>query len=204
MSVMETIQHVLTQRLRDHHFFPVITMPLQTLNSSRTSKKGNTRWGNSPFVWGQPASMTLISSWWLLSFCVWFLKEQYPVTAKSSWAGGLSCVILSAPPLALACCPSVGIVSVYCTVAVELSHSWHHEEVLHQPRNYSNARPLSSHTIMRLLANNAYCYKLKFYLVIQLRISRKQLWMEGGQLVQVTLQFSEPYSGVESTALVQS
>ena len=33
-----------------------------------------------------------------------------------------------------------------------------YQEVLHQLRNYSNARPLSSHTITRLLANNAYCY----------------------------------------------
>lgn len=32
------------------------------------------------------------------------------------------------------------------------------DEVLHQLRNYSNARPRRSHTIMRLLENNAYCY----------------------------------------------
>ena len=30
-----------------------------------------------------------------------------------------------------------------------------YQEVLHQLRNYSNARPLSSHTITRLLANNS-------------------------------------------------
>ena len=32
------------------------------------------------------------------------------------------------------------------------------DEVLHQLRNYSNARPRRPHTIMRLLENNAYCY----------------------------------------------
>ena len=34
------------------------------------------------------------------------------------------------------------------------------DEVLHQlqQRNYSNARPRRSHTITRLLENNAYCY----------------------------------------------
>ena len=35
-----------------------------------------------------------------------------------------------------------------------------YEKVLHQLRNYSNARPLSSHTITRLLVNNAHCYIL--------------------------------------------
>ena len=32
------------------------------------------------------------------------------------------------------------------------------EEVLHQLRNHSNARPRRSHTITRLLENNACCY----------------------------------------------
>ena len=71
VSIMQTIQHVSTQRLWDHYCSPLMTMPSQTLNSSRTSKKGNTTWDSSPLVSGQPALMTLISSRRLLSFCVW-------------------------------------------------------------------------------------------------------------------------------------
>ena len=46
------------------------TTSLSPLSSSRIPKYGNTRWESSSFVLGQPALITLISSWRLSSFAV--------------------------------------------------------------------------------------------------------------------------------------
>lgn len=89
------------------------------------------------------------------------------VVSKSSWAGGLSCVILSvAPAFAIASCLSVAIVSFFRTVSVTPNTMFSCEGIVLISAFkcyinclvFTNVRPSGFNTQTRLLLNNAHCY----------------------------------------------